>query len=51
MEDYMLMTAEILKNRSVEAQQVSILSRLRGKEERAVTKGENTYKMFASWLD
>ena len=51
MEDYMLMTAEILKNRSVESQKVSIISRLRGKEEKAIVKGENTYKMFASWLD
>jgi hypothetical protein len=47
----MLMTAEILKNRSTETQNVSILSKLQGKQEKAVTKSENTYKLFASWLD
>ena len=50
-EDFMLMTSEILKNRSTETQNVSILSKLQGKQEKAVTKSENTYKLFASWLD
>lgn len=51
MQDYLLMTAEILKNRSVKTNQASILSKLRGENQEAITKSDSTYKQFAAWLD
>lgn len=51
MEDYLLMTAEILKDRTVESKSISILSKLKGKEEKARVHGENTYKQYMAWLD
>ena len=51
MQDYLLMTAEVLKNRSVKTNQTSILARLRGENTEAITKSDNTYKQFTSWMD
>lgn len=50
-QDYLLMTGEILQNRSVKTNQKSILGKLRGEDTEAITKSDNTYKQYMAWLD
>lgn len=51
MEEYLLMTAEILKNRSTRSGKRSILGKIKGTDEEAIVKSDNTYKQFVAWLD